>query len=222
MGEEGKRHLGILRKLVRGTTSLLTDNHVIPLWKEVNYEDITFVVCPYVGHSMDDCYGWWAKNSVGDIVDMILQTLEVCVPHIISLRSSDKIQAIVFVHGLRIAHRVRRQIAFYVWCHSGHAKDLCKSNYVVQWHPESLETMRVPLCRPRVFLIDFEMAYEFPPELPAEECLLVGTPIPDYRRPVPPEISSGGAYNPFKADVWQLAESFSDFRVRLLMPSKVA
>ena len=80
MGEEGRRHIEILRKLARGTTSLLTDNHVIPLWKEVTYEDITFVVCPYVGHSMDDCYGWWAKNSVGDIVDMILQTLEVRVP----------------------------------------------------------------------------------------------------------------------------------------------
>lgn len=97
-------------------------------------------------------------------------------------------------------------------------QDLCKSNYVVQWHPESLETMRVPLCRPRVFLIDFEMAYEFPPHIPAAQRLLVGTPIEDYRRPIPPEIASGEPYDPFKADVWQLAESFSDFRVRLPSP----
>ena len=74
--------------------------------------------------------------------------------------------------------------------------------------------MRVPLSRPRVVLIDFEMAYEFPPELPTEQRLLVGTPIPDYRRPIPPEIASGIAYDPFKADVWQLAESLSDFKVR--------
>ena len=77
MGEKGRRHIEILRKLAIGTKSLLTDNHVVPLWKEVEYEDISFIVSPYVGHSMDDCYGAWAKNSVGDIVDMLLQALEV-------------------------------------------------------------------------------------------------------------------------------------------------
>ena len=77
MGDNGRRHIEILRKLARGTRSLLTNNHVVPLWDEVEYEDITFIVSPYVGHSMDDCYGFWAKNSVGDIVDMILQALEV-------------------------------------------------------------------------------------------------------------------------------------------------
>ena len=76
MGREGRRHLEILRKLALGTTSVLTDNHVIPLWKEVDYEDITFIVSPYVAHSMLDCYGLWAQNSVGVIVDMILQALE--------------------------------------------------------------------------------------------------------------------------------------------------
>ena len=93
-------------------------------------------------------------------------------------------------------------------------QDLCKSNYVVQWHPESLATMRVPIPRPRVFLTDFEMAYEFPADTPSEERLLTGLPIEDYQRPVPPEMTSGNPYDPFKADVWQLAESFSDFRVR--------
>ena len=77
MGDQGRRHVEILRKIARGTKSLLTDNHTVPLWKEVDYEDMSFIVCPFVGHSMDDCYGWWAKNSVGDIVDMILQALEV-------------------------------------------------------------------------------------------------------------------------------------------------
>lgn len=94
------------------------------------------------------------------------------------------------------------------------AQDLCKSNYVVQWHPESLATMQIPSSRPRVFLTDFEMAYEFPADMPPEERMLTGLPIENYQRPVPPEITSGNPYDPFKADVWQLAESFSDFRVR--------
>lgn len=81
MGGQGRRHIEILRKLARGTKSLLTDNHVVPLWREVEYEDLAFIVSPYVGHSMDDCYGLWAKNSVGDILDMILQALEVSVKH---------------------------------------------------------------------------------------------------------------------------------------------
>ncbi|KAH9830783.1 uncharacterized protein C8Q71DRAFT_321934 [Rhodofomes roseus] len=179
IGDEGKRHAEILRKLARGTKCLFMDNHVVPLWREVQFEDIGFIVSPFVAHSMKDCYGWWAENSVGDIVDMILQALE----------------AIVFVHDLGIVHR-----------------DLCKSNYVVQWHPESLKTNKVPLCRPRAFLTDFEMAYEFPAEVASEDRLLIGTPIKDYQRPVPPEISSGEPYDPFKSDVWQLAESFSDFR----------
>lgn len=76
IGEVGRHHVEILRKLARGTGSLLTDNHVVPLWKEVHYEDFTFIVSPYVGGSLRECYGWWAKNSVGDIVDMILQALE--------------------------------------------------------------------------------------------------------------------------------------------------
>ncbi|KAH9830782.1 kinase-like domain-containing protein [Rhodofomes roseus] len=184
IGDEGKRHLEILRKLAQGTTGLWTENHVVPLWKEVQFDDIVFMVSPYVGHSMEQCYGRWANNSVGDIVDMILQALE----------------AIVFVHGLGIVHR-----------------DLCKSNYLVQWHPESLSTMRVPLCRPRAFLTDFETAHEFPPDMPTEERLLSGLPVEDYQRPVPPEMDSGALYDPFKADVWQFAESFSD--VKTTVPS---
>lgn len=91
MGDQGRQHIEILRKLARGTRSLLTDNHVVPLWREVAYEDMTFIVSPYVGHSMDDCYGAWAKNSVGDIVDMILQALEVSLECLHSSRSMTRV-----------------------------------------------------------------------------------------------------------------------------------
>ena len=75
--------------------------------------------------------------------------------------------------------------------------------------------MKVPISRPRVFLTDFEMAYEFPPDMPLEQRLFIGLPDEDYQRCVAPEVSSGLPYDPFKSDVWQLAESFSDFNVRL-------
>ena len=78
--------------------------------------------------------------------------------------------------------------------------------------------MRVPTTRPRVFLTDFEMAHEFSEDVPPEGRLLTGLPIDGYQRPVPPEVASGNPYDPFKVDVWQLAESFSDFRVRRACP----
>ncbi|EPT04427.1 hypothetical protein FOMPIDRAFT_1028156 [Fomitopsis schrenkii] len=168
-----------MRKLAHGSRSLLTDNHVVPLWKEVQFDDLVFTVVPYVGHSMRECYGEWAKDSVGDIINMILQALE----------------AIAFVHDLGIVHR-----------------DLCKHNYLVQWHPESLSTMQVPLTRPRVFLTDFEMAFEFPSDISPGQRLLTGLPAEGYRRPVAPEVASGLPYDPFKSDIWQFAESLSDFK----------
>ena len=73
--------------------------------------------------------------------------------------------------------------------------------------------MQVPICRPRVFLTDFEFAFEFPPDIPPSEHMLVGLPAPGYLPTVAPEASSGQPYDPYKADVWQLAHSFSDFDV---------
>ena len=72
--------------------------------------------------------------------------------------------------------------------------------------------MEVPICRPRVLLVDLEMAYEFTSETPEEGRLLTGPPRETYLRETAPEVALG-PYEPFKADVWQLADSFSDFRV---------
>lgn len=215
MENEGRRHLEILRKLASGTRSLLTDNHVVPLWHEVQFDDLVFTVVPYVGYSMRECYGEWAKDSVGDIIDMILQALEVsglllcrvlCISqvftgHRICPRSRHSPQGKTYGYGDGMRRILTRN------------QDLCKHNYLVQWHPESLTTMQVPLSRPRVFLTDFEMAYEFPPDVPSEQRLLTGLPDEEYRRRVAPEVASGLSYDPFKSDIWQFAESFSDFKV---------
>jgi hypothetical protein len=100
--------------------------------------------------------------------------------------------------------------------------------FLVQWHPESMRTMSVPASRPRVYLIDFEVAVEFPPECPPEERVSIGYPLggsfsePEmYSRSIAPEISgSNKPYCPFKLDVWQLGSGFANFRVceSMLMP----
>ena len=67
------------------------------------------------------------------------------------------------------------------------------------------------------YLIDFEVAIQFPAECSETERLSVGLPLggsftdPEtYARPRAPECvpASGIAYSPFKLDVWHLGISF--------------
>jgi len=83
-----------------------------------------------------------------------------------------------------------------------------------------MRTMQVPASRPRVYLIDFEVAVEFSPECPAAEHLSTGYPLggsfmqPEmYARPLAPELTAGQPYSPFKLDIWQLGCSFANFKV---------
>jgi len=83
-----------------------------------------------------------------------------------------------------------------------------------------MRSMTIPVSRPRVYLIDFEVAVEFPPDCPPEECVCTGYPSggsfsePEmYSRPPAPEMTTSEPYSPFKTDVWQLGISFADFRV---------
>jgi len=93
-------------------------------------------------------------------------------------------------------------------------QDAFRDNFIIQWHPESLRTMKVSISRPRVYLIDFETAIQFPAGCPSSERLLVGLPMAgDYARPHAPEFASGKAYCPFKLDIWQLGNSLSNFQV---------
>jgi hypothetical protein len=81
--------------------------------------------------------------------------------------------------------------------------------------------MTIPVSRPRVYLIDFEVTVEFPSNCPPVDCVCAGFPLgvsfsrPEmYSRPPAPEMTTGELYSPFKTDVWQLGTSFADFRVR--------
>ena len=93
-------------------------------------------------------------------------------------------------------------------------QDAFHDNFVIQWQPESLQTMKVSISHPRVYLIDFETAVEFPAGCPLTERVSVGLPFAEkYTRPHAPEFASGNAYDPFKLDVWQLVYSFCKFKV---------
>ncbi|KAG5641549.1 hypothetical protein DXG03_004795 [Asterophora parasitica] len=166
IGNEGREHLRILRRIATGEQSMYSNNHTLPMFAEFQFEDIVFAVFPKVGATLREAYCSWPNNSVGDVVDMIMQMLE----------------------------------------------DAFRDNFVLEWQPESL-TQLSP-SRPRVYLIDFETAIDFPPEHPEDKCVIAGYPFPleNYKRAHAPEFASEKPYCPFKADVWQLGTSLLDFQ----------
>ena len=81
IGNEGHDHLKILRTIATGEKSLLSNNHALPMFAEFQFEDIIFGIFPQVGGGISYAYDCWAKNSVGDIVEMLMQMLEVSLPY---------------------------------------------------------------------------------------------------------------------------------------------
>ncbi|KAK7691866.1 hypothetical protein QCA50_005270 [Cerrena zonata] len=77
-------------------------------------------------------------------------------------------------------------------------------------HPESLLSDEIAVDKPRVYIIDFELAIDFPVDHPPEERVCTGVPCPkwysrdDYTRPCSPEIDDNSPWCPFNLDVWQL------------------
>ncbi|KAL1937618.1 hypothetical protein VTO73DRAFT_13004 [Trametes versicolor] len=185
MGDEGREHVDILKLIARGAYSLLSLNHTVPLLELLEFEDITFGVFPKIGTDMRVLSGEWNQNSVGDILDMIMQCLE----------------ALGFIHSVRIAHRDAFKDNFLLqW----QPESLRTRTYpisrprvylndfetAVHFPPSIPETDR--LC------VGLPLGASFP-----------GTDA--YGRPVPPELQSDTPYDPFKLDVWQFATSFEDF-----------
>ena len=77
IGNEGLDHLKILRTIATGKKILFSNNHALPMFAEFQFEDIIFGIFPQVGGEISCAYGYWAKNSVGDIIEMLMQMLEV-------------------------------------------------------------------------------------------------------------------------------------------------
>ncbi|KAK0232451.1 hypothetical protein EDD85DRAFT_1025996 [Armillaria nabsnona] len=109
------------------------------------------------------------------------------------------IEGIVFIHERhRIAHR-----------------DLFLS-FLLEWHPNTLDpnVKRRGFTRPRVYLIDFETAVDFPEDSRLEERVVTGYPFPldSYGRPVAPEFQVFDTYDPFALDIWQFGSDLTRFR----------
>ena len=77
MGKHGRDHVDILKLISTKHYSTVDCNHAIPLIQLIEFEDIIFGIFPRIGYGMREAYKLWAKNSVGDVVDMILQCIEV-------------------------------------------------------------------------------------------------------------------------------------------------
>ena len=67
----------ILKRLAADVESLRSDNHVLPMLEEFAFQDIVFGIFPRIAVSLDRSVCSWPKNSVEDVVDMLMQALEV-------------------------------------------------------------------------------------------------------------------------------------------------
>ena len=106
IGNEGHDHLKILRTIATGENSLFSNNHALPMFAEFQFEDVIFGIFPKVGGEITDAYGYWAKNSVGDIIEMLMQMLEVSFTSPVLPLLNLNYKALTFIHDLNIAHRV--------------------------------------------------------------------------------------------------------------------
>jgi hypothetical protein len=84
------------------------------MFMEFQFEDIVFGIFPLVGAEMLNLFGSWPNNSVGDIIDMLMQMLEVSFTLDMSSLSIFIyflfLKALEFIHDLNIAHRVNTLI----------------------------------------------------------------------------------------------------------------
>ncbi|KAI0366048.1 hypothetical protein BV20DRAFT_1026949 [Pilatotrama ljubarskyi] len=189
VGSEGRSQLEVLKYISRGPLNQATPNHAIPLFELFDLEDVTFGVFPRVGFNMFDAYNSWPENSVGDIVDMIMQGLE----------------ALGFLHSIGVAHRDAFKDNFLVqWFPESMASDqltvsrprvfLNDFETAVRFPddvpPHARTCVGLPLC----------------PTFPSPE---------RYFRNLAAELTTEQPYDPFKLDVWQFGDSFYDFRTTI-------
>ena len=83
VGEDGKNFLEALHRLATSPSTFFSDSGVLPMLQEIQWLDITFCLFPLSGVNLSEVCGdsaYWNKNSVGDLMDILLQALEVRSP----------------------------------------------------------------------------------------------------------------------------------------------
>ena len=80
---------------------------------EFQFEDIIFGIFPKAGGDMSLAFGFWPNNSVGDVIDMLMQMLEVDFTYYRLSIFIYLFKALEFIHDLNIAHRVSTPLPFY-------------------------------------------------------------------------------------------------------------
>ncbi|PPQ80778.1 hypothetical protein CVT25_001915, partial [Psilocybe cyanescens] len=142
-----------------------------------------------------------------DIVILAVPKLILDLSEVISPRFSNSVEDMLYMvlqafEGAAYLHRNR----------IGH-RDLFLPNFMVEWMPESMSE-RTSMTRPRVYVIDFETAIDFPEDSLESERLCADFPfaLDQYGRHVAPEIEAMPMqpYCPFRLDMWQLGKDLHE------------
>ncbi|KAI0672675.1 kinase-like domain-containing protein [Trametes maxima] len=190
-GSEGQTHLEILKYISRGLASQATPNHAVPLLDVFQLEDVVVGVFPKVGRSLFYMYHPRYHNSVGDIVDMIMQCLE----------------ALGYMHSIGVAHRDAFRDNFLVqWFPESMAENQLTVSRPRVYLNDFETAVHFPDGDPSgdCTCVGLPLSPSFPtPER--------------YFRPLAPELSfeNPGPYSPFKLDIWQLGDSLRDLKTSI-------
>ncbi len=76
-GKQGSSEIQILRQLATGKHILQPSNHVLPMFQEIDFDDIVFGIFPYVSACVLDIFD---TGTAGEMINLILQALEVGSP----------------------------------------------------------------------------------------------------------------------------------------------
>ncbi|KZT41920.1 hypothetical protein SISSUDRAFT_1126085 [Sistotremastrum suecicum HHB10207 ss-3] len=178
-GDDGQEHLEVLRDLARGERAFHAGNHCVPLLDELQLEDMTFAVFPFLADRADKPWFY----DFGEVFDFLVQALE----------------GISYLHDNLVAHldididnflfnfaSARRYTEF-------RKRETFRSHFPVRYCLGDME-----LCVR--FTPESEPASRKIVGIPVER---IGVHPSDYGRELAPEMALSEPYCPFKADMWQ-------------------
>ncbi|KZT34956.1 hypothetical protein SISSUDRAFT_223602 [Sistotremastrum suecicum HHB10207 ss-3] len=190
-GDEGLEHLDALRAVAKGELSFHVNNHCVPVLQELTLEDMTFVVFPLLGNSVD--YPWF--YDFHEVFEFVFQAVE----------------SVAYLHEHLIAHLDIDIDNFLInfagdqRCPEWPDRGKFRSFFPVRYYLGDME-----LCVR--FSEDSDPSSR---KIVGHPTLRIGVDPSKYGRELVPEMAHSEPYCPFKADVWQLGNMLS----RMFQPS---